>query len=484
MQTRSERQQESVLKWRKGSHLGPGIGTLEGCTGYGKTRVATMICSLMTKAKDELISIKIVVPTTALYDQWKGILSGLNFRRFKIYTIQGITVSGLAKEEMQADIWIYDEIHLYIDGPVFSTVFRETLSKYKLGLTGTLTFKQKPILERICPIVDTVPFDLAVANGWVAELIEYNLYVTLTKEERDYYNIVENIIVEYFPIFKYDYDSIRKCKRKKNGYWDGVTHVGAEYYLQRFDPIIRDSEGVLIPNQVDDYLGNPIDNPERLDRFNEMAIELDGAFKERQEFLYNCDTVKKTAIEVIDFANMKTVVFGESILSADDIAVGLENSKAYHSKLPTISIPITKSKQFKTEAAAIRNSEKLQGEVIEHDDYFEVVWQGEKKISCDAQRKIVLDDFKSGKLQRLVSAKAVDVGLDAQLVQLGVNTATTSNSSKHEQRKGRVARKEGDKVAHFVNIIPKQTQAEKWFKRAQQKSTKIRHIYNIEDLIF
>jgi superfamily II DNA or RNA helicase len=63
--TRDERQAESVAKWLKNK----GRGTLECCTGYGKTRCAFLIIDKLL-SKYPTMRILIVVPTELLKVQW------------------------------------------------------------------------------------------------------------------------------------------------------------------------------------------------------------------------------------------------------------------------------------------------------------------------------------------------------------------------------------------------------------------------------
>ena len=64
--TRTERQKESIKKWVANK----GKGTIEGCTGIGKTRIGLMTMQALIK-KDPTLRILVVVPTTALKNQWQ-----------------------------------------------------------------------------------------------------------------------------------------------------------------------------------------------------------------------------------------------------------------------------------------------------------------------------------------------------------------------------------------------------------------------------
>ena len=72
--TRDERQEESVKKWIKSK----GRGTIVACTGYGKTRVATIIIGKLI-SKYPSIKVLVVVPNSTLQEQWSGILDSLGY---------------------------------------------------------------------------------------------------------------------------------------------------------------------------------------------------------------------------------------------------------------------------------------------------------------------------------------------------------------------------------------------------------------------
>ena len=63
--SRDERQAESIQKWLNAK----GKGTLECCTGYGKTRCALIIIKKLLKRYPNL-RIWVVVPTELLKKQW------------------------------------------------------------------------------------------------------------------------------------------------------------------------------------------------------------------------------------------------------------------------------------------------------------------------------------------------------------------------------------------------------------------------------
>ena len=65
--TRTERQRESVKRWINSK----GKGSIEAATGFGKTNIGLMTIKALLK-KYPQFRILVVVPTTALKNQWQN----------------------------------------------------------------------------------------------------------------------------------------------------------------------------------------------------------------------------------------------------------------------------------------------------------------------------------------------------------------------------------------------------------------------------
>ena len=170
--TRDGRQAISIAKWRKGSDFGNGNGTIEGCTGFGKTRIATTIAQQLQVGISEA-SIVVVVPTIPLMNQWTKILTSLGVTNFNVYVINTLVIS---IEKIDCTLLILDDIHMYA-ADTFYKVFEVCTYKYIMGLTATIERmdgKHSLLLEH-CRVVDIITLRDAKDNGWVADYIEYNL---------------------------------------------------------------------------------------------------------------------------------------------------------------------------------------------------------------------------------------------------------------------------------------------------------------------
>lgn len=470
--SRTERQELSLGRFRRAL----GIGTIHGCTGYGKTRIGIEAKKRMDKAKGWDIQLGVIVPTTSLFNQWSNLIKENNLKCCRVYTVQSMTQD---REKKYADFWIYDEIHLYLDGEVFKTIFDLTIGTFKLGLTGTLKDEQIPKINEILPIIDTIPFQEAVKNGWVANVIEYNYYIDLIPEERDAYDTLSKEIKELFELFQFDLEYVRAASaRVRNAYFQGRddsqprTYPGAEYV----------SRQVLTELEVDGILlrGEPL-----WEYLHFKAKDLNRAFEARRDLLLNFESVVLEAAKVIKHLDMKTITFGESNQAANKLHSLLgKRSGIYHSSLTTIAKEIKKYKKYKTQAAADRNASKLKdGRSFMSGSDWVVEYTTIQKITKEKQRDILLDKFTKDEIKYLISSKSFIVGLDVPNVQCGIKISTTNNHATHEQQIGRSARKEGDKIAYFVNIIPKNTKAVGAFRNAQINSINIRHVTSIEEIL-
>lgn len=81
-----------------------------------------------------------------------------------------------------------------------------------------------------------------------------------------------------------------------------------------------------------------------------------------------------------------------------------------------------------------------------------------KKFTSDTgERKQILDDFASGKLEVLISMKCLDEGVDVPRSELAIFCASTGNPRQFIQRRGRILRKHHDKnraVIHDLVVVP------------------------------
>lgn len=193
--TRDERQEESLKAWL--NHKGKGC--VEGCTGYGKTRIGLNAIETVRKRYPTL-SVIVVVPTDVLKNQWTKLLDerglGLNCKVMIINTA--------SKTMEKCDLLILDEIHKFAANQ-FSQVFKTVKYKLILGLTATIERLdgKHELLKQYCPVVDTVTIEVAKANGWVSDFTEYQ--VIITAEDIDNYRQYNKEFVSHFEYFNFNF---------------------------------------------------------------------------------------------------------------------------------------------------------------------------------------------------------------------------------------------------------------------------------------
>ena len=194
--SRDERQAESVQKWLNAK----GKGTLECCTGYGKTRCALIIIKKLLK-RYPTMRILVVVPTDLLKKQWLGHIEKHSLQ----LNVEVMIINTASKTPLQCDLLIIDEIHtaganLLIN--VFNTV------KYKLILGLTATFERlderHKLIAKYCPIVDSVTLQEAQVNGWVSDYKEY--LVLIDVDDINVYQDYNKQFTEHYEFFNFDFD--------------------------------------------------------------------------------------------------------------------------------------------------------------------------------------------------------------------------------------------------------------------------------------
>lgn len=193
--TRTERQQGAVRKWIANK----GKGSIEAATGFGKTRMGLMAIKALLK-KYPHFRVLVVVPTTALRDQWQVQLDEWGFS----FNSEVYVINTVIKHEWNCDFLVIDEVHR-VNSEDFSKIFK--CVKYKLILGLTATFERLDgkhyIMQKYCPIVDKITFLEASMNGWVADYKEY--IVLIDVDNISEYKNLNKEWIEHFEFFQYDF---------------------------------------------------------------------------------------------------------------------------------------------------------------------------------------------------------------------------------------------------------------------------------------
>lgn len=286
--SRDERQDEGVQKWINNKCK----GTLEWATGTGKTIAAIKAVNRVLK-KYPNFKILVIVPTDALVDQWKKELS----EKCATSNYGVNTINSAVTHTWTCDILILDECHR-LGSEVFSKVF--TCIKYRLilGLTATMQRldEKHTLIEKYCPIIDSIPLEVAIQNGWVSSFTEYKVYIDTDLSQ---YKEMNKEFTEHFSFFNYDWNL-------------AVSMLGPEGFKAR----------IKYRDQI--YTGN--DPKAKSDVFKNVTYHATGLMrtvKQRKEFIYTHPDKIRLAREIIKYRpNSKIVTFSATTKIAESIGIG------------------------------------------------------------------------------------------------------------------------------------------------------------------
>ena len=287
--TRDERQEESLKAWLNNK----GRGCVEGCTGYGKTRIGLNAIETVRKRYPEL-SVIVVVPTDVLRNQW---LEQLDERGLG-WNCKVEIINTASKTIDQCDLLILDEVHKFA-ADQFSHVFKTVKYKHVLGLTATIERLdgKHELIKKYCPVVDTVTIEVAKANGWVSEFTEYQVIVSA--EDIDIYRDYNKEFVQHFEFFNFDFGL-------------AMSMVGLKGLTNRLR--YRDE---LCPN------GSKEEKSKILKEIMYHSMGFTHALQNRKKFIHNHPQKIEVAREIIKHrADKKIITFSANTKMAEAIGVG------------------------------------------------------------------------------------------------------------------------------------------------------------------
>lgn len=285
-----------------------GNGYVEGCTGFGKTRIATNLILNMNK-RHPLRTAYVIVPTQTLKDQWSKIISDLGIQN----TIVEIINTAL-KIPRKVDFLILDEVHNYASDKRIE-IFDVVKYKFLLGLTATLhraDGKHKRLLK-YAKVIGRVTLEEASKEGYVAPFTVYNVPVFITDVERAEITALTKKFNSYFSWFGHDFKLAMGCLS------DTTLR---ESYAKKLNTT---AEKVMI-----------------------MALQFQRNMSERKKWLYNHSKKIRAAKNLIEYLDEKVIAFGETNESADTLSLMLgKRSRPYHTALSSkdqkINIELFKS---------------------------------------------------------------------------------------------------------------------------------------------
>lgn len=236
----------------------------------------------------------VVVPTELLKNQWISILDeqglGLNTE------VQVVNTS--AKNGYECDLLIIDEIHRTA-ADTLQYVFNKVKYKLILGLTATLERLdgRHTIIEKYCPVVDSVSIELAKASGWVSDFTEYQVIITV--DDIDLYKEYNKEFVKHFEFFNFDFNLV-------------MSMVGKDGLKNR----LRYRDQLCTSNDKND-------KSEILKSITYHSTAFMRALQSRKKFIHNHPEKIRVANEIISRrADKKIITFSANTEMAEKIGVG------------------------------------------------------------------------------------------------------------------------------------------------------------------
>lgn len=290
--TRTERQKIAVKNWLKSK----GKGTIVMPTGVGKSYTSNIAMQALLK-KYPSFRILIVVPTTALKEQWEEHIYEWELS----FNAEVQVINTVIRHDWTCDLLIIDEIHR-----TGADLLREVFNcvKYKLILGLTATFNRldgkEEIIKKYCPVVDTVTLIEAQVNGWISEYKEYQVLIDVDDIEE--YKKLNKEWLEHFEFFQFDWDLAMSMVK---------PNVGWKNKLAYRDVI---------------YKGDDEDENERKKILNQINYHSAGfvrTMQQRKAFINNHPKKIEIAKKIIDArSDKKIITFSNNVKMAEAIDNG------------------------------------------------------------------------------------------------------------------------------------------------------------------
>jgi len=448
--TKKQRQEQGIEVWRRNG----GKGTLNHVMRFGKTEEGCMVIEKLLTSKPDA-SIIITTASDTVANVWRNYIPDY-FARIQFTSsseeyiervskhVQVIPIAQLINMQRvsptRCTLLIVDEIHKFVSDARFMAI--STLQhKYILGLTGTYpSGEDKRAIDSICPIIDIITEEEALAKKWINPFIEYNIMLELPQVDKVRYAAFTTPMKETLElfrgsrllfrddlnefIFKDDYDVINSCFRGKKylnslGKIEYFTGTAVRHSLAELKGWHRNLDITnTLSKQIDDYW-NPVAIEQNVRLFMSQQAK-------RNEILINHPVKLAAVLEIYRLSPVTTICFNESTDFADVISnainanfgIGRPISVVYHSNISSRPLLDPTTKEWITYKTGNKK-----GEI--------------KLFGKDTLKSIAIEGLRREVFTFLSTARALDEGLDVPNLQQVITTAGTANPIQYKQRTAR-----------------------------------------------
>lgn len=287
--SRDERQEECRVKWVKNKCRGIVVAP----TGVGKTRIA-LNCIKTILSRYPLFTVIVIVPTITLQKQWVDEVDKLGYS----LNVKVLVINSAVKKDYKCDLLVIDEIHK-VATPSFISIFEKIKYRIVLGLTATLhrLDGKEVLIEKYCPVIDTITESEALQNHWISQYKEY--LVLLDVPDIENYLELNNQFYQHFEFFNYDFGILRKL-------------LGPKGYLNRIK--LRD---IMYKGSDKQMKSGTLKN------ITLHAMEATRLLQARKSFINYHPLKLEVARDIINARNnSKIITFSNNIKMAESIGIG------------------------------------------------------------------------------------------------------------------------------------------------------------------
>lgn len=475
-QKKYDRQRLCFSRWIDGGCN----GVLEAVTGFGKTMVAIMAIQDMNSRHHDRNTI-VIVPHTKLKEDWtgyfeeeKGVKTWIP-GHIEIHALKNVRVfvvnTYIKYKDWVTDLLILDEVHHYAsyDSLFFSTVLDITKRRFLMGLSATLSIREKDFLKDKgnMTVFDVIGDMEAERDGYISQSITYNLAVKLTSIDQKFNDDINQSFRYYFAKFDHQFELVKACNmpfgvqsyvRLTNG-----TSLGRKT-SQEWRKYLATKNG---------WNGDPV-HPWSPDNISKYAAQAMMIMKKRKDHWQNLPSKIDIVDKIVKKFGLKTLIFSQSAAFADKITAKIGNScMSYHTKLQTVAI--------KDGCLNVYPKNGIESKALRKDGYTVL---GKTVLLRQALTEFSKVD---GHVKNLSTVMALDEGFDDSTVECILMVAYHSTKRQNTQREGRGKRTDYnnlEKKTLIINLYVKGTQEEKWLKTKQkEKKGIVRWVESIEDIV-